>query len=173
VFLELGTEATMETILFLGIIVSVIVCVLAQMIESLCILQYRMGALGECQEFIQYPLHQSFRIIMRPEGSPKFLPGDNMSSGLHGAKIIPPNAGSTTKLLGGKVSFTRVRTRYSKKGELRFYSMKPGIGIKSFFSLTEQWRLGAEEILIAFHLRVEIITTSPGLLAMPGLLDLH
>jgi hypothetical protein len=29
-----------------------------------------------------------------------------MSSGLHGAKIIPPNAGGTTKLLGGEVSFT-------------------------------------------------------------------
>jgi hypothetical protein len=86
---------------------------------------------------------------MCPEGSLKFLPGDNMSSGLHGTKIIPPNAGSTTKLLGGKVSFTRVRTRYSKKGELRFNSMKPGIGIQRFFSFTEKWGLGTEEILIA------------------------
>jgi hypothetical protein len=37
-FLELGTEATMETILFFGITVSLIACILAQMIESLCIL---------------------------------------------------------------------------------------------------------------------------------------
>jgi hypothetical protein len=108
----------METILFLGITVNVIACILAQMIESLCILQYRMGALGECQKFIQFPLHQSFRNMVCHEGSPKFLPGDNMAIGLHGTKVIPPNAGSNTKLLGGEVSFTRVRTWYSKKGEL-------------------------------------------------------
>jgi hypothetical protein len=65
-----------------------IASILAQMIENLCILQYRTGALGECQEFIQLPLHQSFRNMMCPEGSPKFLPRDNMSSGLHGAKVI-------------------------------------------------------------------------------------
>jgi hypothetical protein len=102
-------------ILLLGIIVSVITRILAQMIESLCILQYCMGAFGECQEFIQLLLQQSFKNVMCPEGSSKFLPGDNMSSGLHGAIVIPPNAGSATKLLGGEVSFTRVRTRYSKK----------------------------------------------------------
>jgi hypothetical protein len=96
-----------------------------------------------------------------------------MSSGLHGAKIIPPNAGSTTKLLGSKVSFTRVRTRYSKKGELPFNSMKPGVGIKRFFSFTEKWGLGTEEILIACHLGVEVIMTSSGLLAMLVLLCLH
>jgi hypothetical protein len=106
------------TILLLSIIVNVITRILAYMIESLCILQYRAGALGECQEFIQLPLQQSFRNVMYPEGSPKFLPGNNMSSGLHGAIIIPPNAGSAMKLLGGEVSFTRVCTRYSKKGEL-------------------------------------------------------
>jgi hypothetical protein len=97
---------------------------------------------------------------MCPEGIPKFLLGDNMSRGLHGAKIIPPNAGSTTKLLGGKVSFTRVRTRYSKKGKLRFNSMKPGIGIQRFFSFIEKWGLGTEEILIACHFGVEVIMTS-------------
>jgi hypothetical protein len=110
---------------------------------------------------------------MCPEGNPKFLPGDNMFSGLHGAKIIPPNVGSTTKLLGGKVSFTRVHTRDSKEGELRFNNMKPGVGIKRFFSFTEKWRLGAEEILIACHLGVEVIMTSSGLLAMLVLLGLH
>jgi hypothetical protein len=97
---------------------------------------------------------------MCPEGIPKFLLGDNMSRGLHGAKIIPPNAGNTTKLLGGTVSFTRVRTRYSKKGKLRFNSMKPGIGIQRFFSFIEKWGLGTEEILIACHFGVEVIMTS-------------
>jgi protocatechuate 3,4-dioxygenase beta subunit len=62
-----------------------------------------------------------------------------MSSGMHGAKVIPPNAGNTTKLLGGEVSFTRVRTWYSEKGELRFKSMKPGVGIKRFFTRVCTW----------------------------------
>jgi hypothetical protein len=29
-----------------------------------------------------------------------------MAIGLHGTMVIPPNAGSITKLLGGEVSFT-------------------------------------------------------------------
>jgi hypothetical protein len=97
---------------------------------------------------------------MCPEGSPKFFPGDNMSCGLYGAKIIPPYVGSTAKLLGGEVSFARVHTRYSKESELQLNSMKPCIGIQRFFSLTEKWGLSTEEILIASHLGVEVITTS-------------
>jgi hypothetical protein len=97
---------------------------------------------------------------MCPEGSPKFFPRDNMSRGLHSAKIIPPYAGGTVKLLGGEVSLTRVRTRYSKESELQLNSMKPSIVIQRFFSLIEKWRLGTEEILVASHLGIEVITTS-------------
>jgi hypothetical protein len=38
--------------------------------------------------------------------------------------------------------------------------MKPCIDIQRFFSFTEKWALGAEEILIAGHLGFEVITTS-------------
>jgi hypothetical protein len=86
-FLELGIEATTETILFLGIIISMITRILAQMIESLCILQHHTGALGECQEFIQLLLHLSFRNIMCPEGSPKFLPRDKCPAGCMAQKL--------------------------------------------------------------------------------------
>jgi hypothetical protein len=105
-------------ILFLGLIVRMIACILAQTIKSLYILQYRASALGECQEFIQLLVHQSFKNMMCPEGIPKFFPGDNMAIRLHGAIVIPPNTGNTTKLLGGEVSFARVRTWYNEKGEL-------------------------------------------------------
>jgi hypothetical protein len=47
-FLELSVQAPMKKILLLGITVSVITRVLAQVIESLCVLQYGAGALGEC-----------------------------------------------------------------------------------------------------------------------------
>jgi hypothetical protein len=62
-------------------------------------------------------------------------------------------------LLGSEVSLARVRTWYSKEGELQFNGMKPGIGIQRFFSLTEKWWLSTKEILIASHLGVEVITT--------------
>jgi hypothetical protein len=51
--------------------------------------------------------------------------------------------------------------------------MKPGIGIQRFFIFTEKWGLGAEEILIAGHSGIEVITTSLGLLAKLVLLCLH
>jgi hypothetical protein len=98
--------------------------------------------------------------MMCPEGIPKFFPGDNMAIRLHGAIVIPPNTGGTTKLLGGEVSFARVRTWYSKKGEHRFHGMKPSIGIQRFFSLTEKWGLSTKKILITCHLGIEVITTS-------------
>jgi hypothetical protein len=60
-----------------------------------------------------------------------------MAISLHGTMVIPPNVGGTMKLLGGEVSFTRVRTWYSKKGELQFNSMKPSVGIQRFFRFTE------------------------------------
>jgi hypothetical protein len=54
--LELGIKATLKIVLFLGIIICMITCILAQMIKSLCILQYRIGTLGKCQELVQLPL---------------------------------------------------------------------------------------------------------------------
>jgi hypothetical protein len=98
--------------------------------------------------------------MMCPEGIPKFFPGDNMAIRLHGAIVIPPNTGGTTKLQGGEVSFARFRTWYNEKGELRFHGMKPSIGIQRFFSLTEKWGLSTKEILITCHLGVEVITIS-------------
>jgi hypothetical protein len=93
---------------------------------------------------------------MCPEGSPEFIPGDDMSRRLHGVEIIPPYTSSTAKLLGSKRNFSRVRTRYSQEGELRFDDMKPGISVQRFFSLTEKWRLGTEKVLIAGLVTVDV-----------------
>jgi hypothetical protein len=95
-FFELSAQTPTKTILLLGVTVSVMTRVLTQAIKSLCILQYGAGALGKCQELIQFPLHQSFGYMMCSESIPKFFPGDNMAISLHGAIIIPPDTGSTT-----------------------------------------------------------------------------
>jgi hypothetical protein len=36
---------------------------------------------------------------MRSESGPKFVPGDNMTSRLHGMVMVPPYAGDAAKLL--------------------------------------------------------------------------
>jgi hypothetical protein len=77
-----------------------IACVLAQMIESLCVLKYCAVPLSQCQKFIELPLNEPFRDMMRSESCLKFLPIDNMSIWLHCIVIVPPNASITTKLLG-------------------------------------------------------------------------
>jgi hypothetical protein len=56
-FFELSAQAPKEAILFLGIIICVITCVLTHVIKNLCILQYSAGALNKCQELIQFALH--------------------------------------------------------------------------------------------------------------------
>jgi hypothetical protein len=82
-----------------------ITCVLAQVIEGLCILKYRAVLLSQCQKFIELPLNESFRDMMRSKGCLKFFPIDNMSIWLHCIVIVPPNASVTTKLLGCEKSF--------------------------------------------------------------------
>jgi hypothetical protein len=38
--------------------------------------------------------------VVCSESGPKFIPGDDMISRLHGMVMVPPYAGSATKLLG-------------------------------------------------------------------------
>jgi hypothetical protein len=95
-FFELSAQAPTKTILLLGVTVSMITRVLTQVIKSLCILQYGAGALGECQELIQFPLHQSCEYMMCSKSIPKFFPGDNIAINLHGITVIPPDTGNTT-----------------------------------------------------------------------------
>jgi hypothetical protein len=56
---QLGVETPAEAISFLLIRISMITCVLAQVVEGLSILQYRAGSLIECEEFIQLAIKNS------------------------------------------------------------------------------------------------------------------
>jgi hypothetical protein len=78
---------------------------LAQMIESLCVLKYSAVYLGKRQKFIKLSLNESFRDMVRPKGGLEFFPGDNMPIWLHSIVVVPPNASSTTELLGCEESF--------------------------------------------------------------------
>jgi hypothetical protein len=56
-------------------------------------------------KFIELPLNESFRDMLRPKGDLKFFPIDDMSIRLHGMVIMPPKASITTELLGCEKSF--------------------------------------------------------------------
>ena len=77
---EFGVETAAETIQLLGLTISMIARVLAQVVENLCILQQRAGSLCQCQELIHLLVHESFGNMMRPEGGPEFVPEDYMVS---------------------------------------------------------------------------------------------
>jgi len=79
-FPELGIETAAETIPLLGITISMITSILAQVIKNLCILHHRAGSLCQCQELIHLPVHESFGNMMRLEGGPEFVPEDYMVS---------------------------------------------------------------------------------------------
>jgi hypothetical protein len=75
--------------------------------------------------------------MMCPKSILKFFRGDNMAIKLHGTIVIPPNTGSTTKLLSREVSLIGVRTWNCKKSKLGFNGAKPSIGIKGLLNFAE------------------------------------
>jgi hypothetical protein len=99
-FLKLGIQASTKAISLTGISVRMITCVLAQVVEDLCILYDGAGSLSQIQKFIELSLNESFGNVVRSKNGPKFIPCDDMTSRLHSMVMIPPYAGSAAKLLG-------------------------------------------------------------------------
>ena len=73
-FPQLGVETPAEAVSLLLIGISMITCVLAQVIEGLSILQYRASSLIECQKFIQLAIENSSWDMVPSESSLEFLP---------------------------------------------------------------------------------------------------
>jgi hypothetical protein len=80
--------------------------ILAQVIED--ILQNGAGSLSQIQKFIELSLNESFGDMVRSKSGPKLVPSDYMTSRLYGMKMIPPDAGSATELLGCKERFVLI-----------------------------------------------------------------
>ena len=56
---QIGIETSTEAVSLLLIGISMITCILAQVVEGLSVLQYRAGSLIECQKFIQLAIKNS------------------------------------------------------------------------------------------------------------------
>jgi hypothetical protein len=68
-------------------------------IEYLRILHDGAGSLSQIQKFIELSLNESLWNVTRSKSGPKFIPGDDMTSRLHGMVMVPPYAGSAAKFL--------------------------------------------------------------------------
>jgi hypothetical protein len=79
-FPQLGIETPVEAVSLLLIGISMITCILAQVVEGLSVLQYRAGSLIECQEFIQLAIKNSGWNMVPSESSLEFLPRHFMIS---------------------------------------------------------------------------------------------
>jgi hypothetical protein len=77
-------------------------CILAQVVENLCILRNSAGTLGQTQKFIELLLNESRWYVMCSERSSKLVPGDDVIGRLHRMKLIPPKTGSALELLAYK-----------------------------------------------------------------------
>jgi hypothetical protein len=79
-FPQLGVETPAEVVSHLLIGISMITCVLAQVVEGLNVLQYRAGSLIECQKLIQLAIKNSSWDVVPSESSLEFLPRNFMIS---------------------------------------------------------------------------------------------
>jgi hypothetical protein len=73
-FSQLGVETPAEAVSLLLIRISMITCILAQVVEGLSVLQYCAGSLIECQKFIQLAIKNSSWDMVSSESSLEFLP---------------------------------------------------------------------------------------------------
>jgi hypothetical protein len=77
---QLGIETPAEAVSLLLIGISMITCVLAQVVEGLSILQYHASSLIECQKFIQLAVKNSSWDVVSSESSLEFLQRNFMTS---------------------------------------------------------------------------------------------
>ena len=75
--------------MLLGIRFGVVAGILAEAIESLCLLEHGASALSESQELVQLPLHKSRWNMVGSKGGLEFIPHDHMISWQHGIVMVP------------------------------------------------------------------------------------
>jgi hypothetical protein len=73
-FPQLGGETPAEAVSLLLIGISMITCILAQVVEGLSVLQYHAGSLIKCQKLIQLAIKNSSCDVVPSESSLEFLP---------------------------------------------------------------------------------------------------
>jgi hypothetical protein len=147
-FPQLGIETPAEAVSLLLIRISMITCILAQVVEGLSVLQYLAGSLIKCQKLIQLAIKNSCWNVVPSESSLEFLPRHFMISGEHSTEVVPPSPSRATKLLRGEASLGIIRAVSREEGKLGLNDEEPHVGIQRILCLGEQGRLRAQEFLV-------------------------
>jgi hypothetical protein len=105
---ELSTEAPPEPVPLLLICVSMIACVLTQVIKSLSVLQHCTIPLSECQKLIELAVHDACRYVMSSERCLELSPFHHVVDWLHSEEVVPPCPRGSAKLLGGKPDLSHI-----------------------------------------------------------------
>jgi hypothetical protein len=106
--MELSVEAPPEPVSLLLISVSMVACVLTQVIESLGVLQHGTTSLSECQKLVELTVHDACWYMMPSECRLELFPLNHMVGRLHGEEMVPPCPSGSTKLLDGETDPGRI-----------------------------------------------------------------
>jgi hypothetical protein len=163
-FPQLGVETSAEAVSLLLIRISMVTCILAQVVEGLSILQYRAGSLIKCQKLIQLAIENSSWDVVPSESSLEFLPRHFMISGEHSTEVVPPSPSRAAKLLRGEASLGFIRAVFREEGKLGLNDAEPHIGIQRILCLGEQGWLRTQELLVGCRCRRSLMLASTMLL---------
>jgi hypothetical protein len=120
-FPQLGVETPAEAISLLLVRISMVTCILAQVVEGLSILQDHAGSLIKCQKLIQLVIENSGWDVVPSESSLEFLPRNFMISGEHSTEVVRPSPSRAAKLLRGEASLGIIRAVSHEEGKLGFH----------------------------------------------------
>jgi hypothetical protein len=137
-FPQLGVETPAEAVSLLLIRISMVTCILAQVVEGLSVLQYRASSLIKFQKLIQLAIENSGWDVVPSESSLEFLPRHFMISGEHNTEVVPPSSSRDAKLLHGEASLGFIRAVSREEGKLGLNDVEPHVGIQRILCLGEQ-----------------------------------
>jgi hypothetical protein len=106
--MELSVEAPPEPVSLLLISVSMVACVLTQIIESLSVPQHDTTSLIECQKLIELVVHDACWYVMPSECHLELFPLNHVVGRLHGEEMVPPCPSRPTKLLGSETDLGHI-----------------------------------------------------------------
>jgi hypothetical protein len=105
---ELSVEAPPKPVSLLLISVSMVACILTQVIESLGVLQHGTTSLSECQKLIELAVHDACWYMMPSKCRLELSPLNHVVDRLHGEEMVPPCPSEPTKLLGGETNLGHI-----------------------------------------------------------------
>jgi hypothetical protein len=138
--------------------------ILAQVVEGLSVLQYRVGSLIKCQKLIQLAIKKSSGNVVPSESGLEFLPRHFMISREHSTEVVPPSPSRAAKLLRGEASLGFIRAVSHEEGKLGLNDAEPHVGVQQILCLSEQGWLHAQELLIGCRCRRSLMLASTMLL---------